>query len=244
MFNFIKYNHNNNFIINTLFSNVEICKSDQTIKTRKQLEKITSSCRLWQLFYCVCDLFLRDGKYIETPEIQQQMCNIIYNRILESKKTPFYGLVVNNIPLQSLIEPITQNTIFDYGGNDVKTYYCCLYIPQEKIGHIFHYFNLIRDEIGEYYINNSYGSDYVCVPQYIKRLDGGIIEFLEFCFALPNIKENIEEKEKVINFMEKYFLETYISILYDEETREEDPSLRFKFISPEEGKKKRNKCNS
>ena len=44
----------------------------------------------------------------------------------------------------------------------------CVFMIKEKIdiGSIIHFFTIIGIE-DNYYLNSSYGSDYVCVPQYI-----------------------------------------------------------------------------
>ena len=236
MFNLILSNERDKFYINYLFSKMELCKNDDLIiKTRNQLLRTTSSCRLWQLFYCVCDLFLSDGKDIENTKIQQEICNIIYNRILKNKGSDFYNLIVNNIP-NKLTDKITTRTEFINTSN-VKTYYCCINIPQEKPGYIYHYFNLVCYH-GSYYINNSYSSDYICVPQYVKILSGGLEEFLQFCEMLPRSRYNEDAKIFSEKFIRKYFLETLLSKGYDEDTIEEEPKYKFLIQGPEEGKQK------
>ena len=87
---------------------------------------------------------------------------------------------------------------------------------------IIHYFTIFKLN-EKYYLNSSYGSNNVCVPQYTTRLNKS--EFNNFCRALP--KKNVEN---IKHFFEKYFLKKKLKIKYNDNILNTYESLRAKWI--------------
>jgi hypothetical protein len=138
----------------------------------------------------------------------------------------FFNEPINVIPVNSIIDLHKTHL-------DTQIYYMCIYNSAIEIGSILHFFTIIRVK-DKYYLNSSYGSDYVCVPQYTQLLV--LEEFNNFCIDLPGKSPNL------INFYTKYFLKYNLQKRYNNNTIEDlDPSLKSKWISPLDGISKETK---
>ena len=211
------------------------------IKKRSNSEKGIVGCKYWQLMYMILYEYVNINpiKPIDfcNPEYNSELLFLskIYNKILKDKSA-LYRVVVDNelIPSGLDVEIIHINDISDIPNNSDQTNYCmCIYTDDpfiqstRKIGQILHYFTIIKEN--GYWINSSYGSNYVCIPQYTTKLI--IEEFNDFC-------KNIQEKSNISEFMIKYFLSGGIEKPYNENNIEGNSKLKFKMLLPDEGQQK------
>jgi hypothetical protein len=205
-------------------------------KTRAQTAVSTSSCRMWQLILCILDQLQRKGYYgvkelIAGQESAENMeyYNMVYN----------VSLVLHNISMNPTLNDLIYSN--DTFNNEIKEYdpetiplinghnYMCIYIEGVR-NSILHYFTIIQKTDGKQYLNSSYGSDYVCVPQYTTEL--GVDELNRFISALNN--PNTDE-DYIGEFYQKFFLAGNIGVYYSKDDYENNPSLRFAKIAPDEG---------
>lgn len=224
----------NEELMKKILNYIDICH-DQIIKTKDQLIRSTSSCRMWQFKYMLLNVFDRLNnniitknidRLIENPSIFIKICNIMDSFLSDiNKKNILYQIIVYNRNLN--IYPINDIIELENDGNEIQNYCMCIYNPEIDIGSIIHFFTIIRKK-NIYYINSSYGSDNVCVPQYTKRLNK--LEFNNFCKDLPN------KDIAINNFYQKYFLEGNLKMRYNNNLIENvDPSLKSKWIEPSNG---------
>jgi hypothetical protein len=210
--------------------------SEFGVKTRAQASASTASCRMWQLILAILDNLESSGYGIKelitsgygTDEYTALIANISVvldnirgNRVLNS-------LIYLNQNIRGSIETFDpERMTLDLGNN-----YMCMYIDGVA-NSILHYFTIIHTVDGEYYLNSSYGSDYVCVNQYTTLLSPD--EFIRFIRAInyPNTDE-----EYIVEFFNKFFLAGNTGRYYSRDDYEEDPSLRFAMMAPSEGNKK------
>ena len=161
-----------------------------------------------------------------SKRIIENMCMIIKN-FLELNQTEYpelYNIVYLNIPIDT-IKISSFNTIEELPIN--QNYYMCVY-NQNNLGYgsIIHYFTIIRKK-DTYYVNSSYGSDDVCVPQYTTKLETS--EFTKLCVELPELTENSKD------LYTKYFLIKNLSKRYNNNNIEANTRLKSKWISPKKG---------
>jgi hypothetical protein len=224
----------NKELSNKISNYIDICH-DEIIKTRNQIVRKTASCRMWQFKYILLHKFdeLNNNiisknlnKILEDPTIFLKICRIMTQFIsTENQHNILYQTIVYNRNLN--IIPI--NNILDLDNNtNIYQHYCmCIYNTDLDIGSILHFFTIIRYK-DKYYLNSSYGSDYVCVPQYTLRLNK--TEFNKFCINLPNKKEEFK------TFFSKYFLKDNLKKRYDNNTIENiNPKLKSEWIEPQNG---------
>jgi hypothetical protein len=222
-------------IIDLLFSDnikiinhtLNICE-DTIVRTRNQLLRSTSSCRLWQFKLCILNYYFNKSNDKILNEIDT-MCNIIKKFISSSRSqntnSILHNIIMKNMPIN--IDDIKSIRDFPNNGMDNQNYYMCIYNPDVEIGSILHFFTIIRYK-RKFFLNSSYGSDYVCVPQTTEELD--VSEFNKFCIYL------IENNPKLEIFVKKYFLKGNLRRRYNNNTIEEiDQSLKSKWISPKDG---------
>ena len=234
---------------------------DSRVLTRGAQKRATSSCKFWQLklnLLCLLD----DNQYFNNdiyqylinnaiPELPlpydvSYKCSTISDLFLNTanlRGTTLYKIVYNNTPIRDGLMPITSisqlpqnDSEYSYSNNETQVYSLCIYPDGEEPGNIFHFFTLISKD-NKYYINSSYGSEYVCIPQYTTEIDVEI--FNRFCQTLLNIND---ENNKIffINFLNKYFLQggyqqRLITSDYDDWTRE-DRQQMHKYLPLEIGK--------
>lgn len=209
-----------------IISKLNICESN-IIQTRDQFIRSTSSCRVWQLKYSVIYYYfmnfgLDDNRITE-------MCNCISFFLNNSDiNNPLSRIILSNHAAVDNIIPINSYDIITNNGSEAQNYYMCIYNTILGTGSILHFFTIIR--IGDnYFLNSSYGSDYVCVPQYTTELD--MAEFYGFCESLMN-KTNTEN---INYFFQKYFLKGNLQKRYNNNTTNEIPSLKSKWIDVDKG---------
>ena len=217
---------NNKEVINKLIHHTNICDK-HIIQTRDSLLRSTSSCRFWQLKLCLITKFFNlygiEGLF--KVKILTQLCSILHS-VMTDTNCMLYNLIIYNRPINlTFVEDISN--LHTHPELQIQSYYLCLFNPEIYDGSISHFFTIIRKN-NNYYINSSYGSDYVCVPQLTKKLNSH--EFNNFC---ANI--NDKNSKYFITFFEKYFLYGNLRLRYDENTISEiDPGLKHKWIHPGE----------
>tara|TARA_B100000787_G_C16196693_1_gene301415 strand:+ start:218 stop:928 length:711 start_codon:yes stop_codon:yes gene_type:complete len=157
------------------------------------------------------------------------MCQIISKFTNNANiNSPLSKIIHYNHATDENVVPINNLNVLTRDEMDTQNYYMCIYNTRLDTGSILHFFTIIR-EGDDYYLNSSYGSDHVCVPQYTTKLN--FEEFYGFCDALIN-KNN---RGIITYFFEKYFLKGNLQKRYDENTTEEIPALKHKWIEPSAG---------
>lgn len=240
--------------VNQYINLLKSCEDSDIIKTRSQINKLSVACRLWQLQYCMLYLIYKlNISLLDNPKFLNKYCeNYKYIITLQNPITILNDLILNNNLISPGIEFRTYrqygNELFNYGNRE-KNYFCCIYGIDKRnntylANGIFHYFTLILNDDNKkkfkFYITSSYGSDHVCIPYQINKLNNfnDIFLFAESLKYIHN-DSDIEIKQKSIeiftNFMIKYFLSGGIKKKYGEDDIEENPSLRYKMIQPKEG---------
>ena len=192
-----------------------LMKSRRT--TRKPLSTLMKSLRKTTL----------RKQSIVSKRIIENMCMIIKN-FLELNQNDYpelYNIVYLNIP-SNTIKISSFNTIEKLPIN--RNYYMCVYNENNhNYGSIIHYFTIIREDKDTYYLNSSYGSDDVCVPQYSTKLD--IDEFNALCNELPELTEYSKY------LYTKYFLIKNLRKRYNNNNIEANTKLKNKWIYPKKG---------
>lgn len=227
--NFIELLYNKQ-LINNYISNLNSC-SNKIILTRSSKIKQTVSCRLWQFQYCILyNIYKIDVSKLNDSNFLHQLC-YKYTFILENS-------IINILNSNKFGPPIIDKKYINYLNNsnnfikdneEFNNYYCCIYGSNNFI---YHYFVLIKVN-NTYFITSSYGSDHVCIPYQIEKLDN-LDEFLEFCDSINNLN-NEYYKYFFTKFMIKYFLKGGLPKRYDIDTVENNPHLFSKWISSNEG---------
>ena len=227
--------------LNTISKDIISYNSVFGVKTRGQTEKATSSCRMWQMIMCILDLLTNNGypvkelilghslKLSETDKHMKEynkMITHISNIIDRIKENDVLRMLIyNNQYDPSIVERYDPDTMPMELGNN----YMCIYIDGKQHS-ISHYFTVIQPEYGRFYLNSSYGSDYVCSNQYTTELTVG--EFSDFIRALDNPGEN---EEYIGEFYNKFFLKTNVGVYVSKENWENEPALRGTKIGADEG---------
>jgi len=214
-----------NQMVNNMIEYINLCM-DKIIKTRNQKLRSTSSCRLWQFKFMLIYIYNKLTKNKILKNINSidiitddllYLCGLISETINSKSKLNINDLILNNnidyaLPIDNIIELKNPDNLY------------CMCIYSNNIIHFFTIF-VIDDK---YYINSSYSSEFVCVPQYTIRLNKS--EFNSFCIGLP------QKNTQIIKFFfKKYFLKNNLKIRYDENNLNNNPSLRSKWIAPSKG---------
>jgi len=181
--------------------------------SRSRIRNVTSSCRMWQLFMCMFAVLSVNGynvvqivqHYEEKEQKQEQeqeqfieLCSAIYTFIISSHSDPqLYNLYVMGTP--GLVSEYTDLKQILPNQNT----YMCVYNPNPNpdTHYISHYFTIIHDGTS-YYLNSSYGSDFVCVTQYTTLLD--LSEWNMFNDALKRYYHNGIEKQTQSNTRKRH----------------------------------------
>lgn len=211
-------------IQNKNLNHFNICE-DKIIKTRNQLLKSSSSCRLWQFKYILMCLMDKNNiieKSIEKKDykIFIDLCKILENFfLLENQKNLLYQTIIYN--KNTLVTPIKKISDLGINESELQNYCLCVYNPTKVIGSIIHFFTIIRKN-NSYYLNSSYGSDYVCVPQYTTKITKK--EFNELCIDFST------NNDRLVMFFRKFFFKNNIKIRYNDNELDLQPELRSKWI--------------
>ena len=221
--------------------------------TRHALRKSTASCRLWQLEYILMCIYNDYTKNKFQENIVDYNSGLITNKVANKNLM----MDIDNISkvISNIFDPVHNSALYNiillnkYQNEvtqikniselhiDVNKPYnnfaMCVYLnsPDMNIGTIFHYFTVIYAN-GSYFLNSSYGSDYVSIPQYTTPLPQE--DFNKLCETI----NGIQDEEFFKYFFNKYFLQNGLTIPYSEDEIENDPSLRYKMISPSQGREK------
>lgn len=203
-------------------------------KTRTTKLKITSGCKWWLQIYIILYHYMLINK-CTLMDINK---NLHFTRTVDSimsysdsdgDSKHYKNIFHKNEFIEDKLSKFTPTDIL-YSGRDKDYYHIPLCIHND-IG-IFHFFLLINkrrhDGHQEYFINSSYGSDNVCIPQYTTRVD--IRKFLYFI-------EHINEKDnpRISTFITTYFLSGGLKIEEDPDAADLDPKLKFAWVEPEKG---------
>lgn len=227
---------NNSIIKNTLDA--------PSSRTRYNINRAGSSCRVWQMIFCILnnlnergyginemiecyaggyysqgnDVFIHKYDYIIGLLIY------IYNNARQHEI--LYDLVYSNQPMPDVVQVFNGDiTTLPVGNN-----YMCIY-TDGLANSINHYFNIIKVSEDEYYLNSSYGSDWVCVPPYTTQITPD--EFSQFFLAF-NVN-NRSNNEIVAKFYNKFFLTGNLGRYVDEDTVEAYPERWSETIKPNMG---------
>jgi len=224
------------------------------VSTRRQTTKATSSCRLWQLVLCILNELEKRNKdvvstivnYSKNPQeyfvkyeeitelVRKIMRSILNSDPVTNPNHELYNMIVmNNTESEHLVElDLTYESIRRSLRMGIN--YLCIYI--EKVDgddmtnfSILHYFSIIKVGANLYDLNSSYGSDYVCVPQYTTKLN--LTDFVRFVNALNNPYDD----DFFRSFFVKYFLKYNTAVRYSEDDIDANEELKTKWITPDEG---------
>ena len=230
------------------------------VKTRSSTQTITSSCRLWQTIFMIMDVFqIRYPIFSRllsfcgdstSTQMEPDLYKIIYlmhrvyHKITTDSTSRLFHLVAMNNPTALPIIPImTIKSIYAQVG---KLYPMCIYLDPRRypdvyeshmggVGMINHYFTIFFD--GEnYWLNSSYGSDYVCIPQKTFQLVPELFDL--FCVAIaktPSDRTKIDQ-DAIHSFFTLYFLQGGMRKRVDEDSVEADPTRWSEWIIPESGR--------
>jgi len=175
--------------INTFCSDIISYNSKYGVRTRSQTIKSTSSCRMWQLILAISDNLNTRGLHLKYYQIISMISEII-ERV---KLNPILNSLIYLNNTSGVVKKYeVDRTHFKLGNN-----YMCIYIEGLEYS-ILHYFTIIYTKNGDYYLNSSYASEYVCVPQYTSLIT--IEQLNRFVGALYTDEEYVSE------FFHKYFL--------------------------------------
>jgi hypothetical protein len=190
-----------------LCSDIISFNSHYGVRTRGQISRSTVSCRIWQLIVAILDNLSDDEhEYYELVKI----CSDVIDQV--KRNNVLQSLIYLNHPIPSEIKKHDDTAQLELGNN-----YMCVYVEDTMI---FHYFTVIKTIDNKYYLNSSYKSDYVCVPQYTTALK--LDELTRFANALINFDDKYTSK-----FIKKFFLKGNMSTYSEEQ--------KFKHIKPDEG---------
>lgn len=210
----------NNTLFTRIIENTSIFINRNT--TRSQT-KTSHGCLHTQFIY-VCLCLLDDINLIQIMNLQKNknfiddtINNIslkiskIYQNILEYSRNIIP--MINNSTFKYLISPISNvNNLYYYedkvySKDNSKIIPMCIYInsdSDDQLYNIIHYFTLlIVDNI--IYINSSYGSDDICIPNITLEID---INYLNTVLDLfyQETYDSTYKKNNLENFIKTYFL--------------------------------------
>lgn len=236
------------------------------ILTRVGAERSTSSCKFWQLklnLICAIDnLKFNDAiaNYIVGDDLLldkvAQECHLIgnlFSNITNDVRTldDLYKVVYNNNPFPDKLKPVhsiddlIEEPLEDYSYGDCQMYSLCIHVTDINDGRflhgnglIQHFFTLIKK--GDlYFINSSYGSDYVCIPQNTIPITPEA--FAEFC----NVANDISDEGARLsfnNFIQDYFLSGGVHqrlVMDDKDDLTSETKKKYhRWLPIEEGKQK------
>lgn len=228
---------------------VKHVRESKTYITRSEFSKQTASCRVWQLVSmvmearCTPSLIQYINSYCKSQNMSKPVKKVLseISKLIDTiitLKTPLYRIILENIPLPfdgtMGIQPI--QAIEQLECQPAKYYPMCIYIDTASHGGILHYFTIVFDGT-TYFLLSSYGSDYVHVPQYITPLNPAL--FNDFCVLIQVPFDERASHERytsvVTEFVTTYFLSNGVRKRHDEDTVEENPKLKSKWIEPEKG---------
>lgn len=227
--------------------NNQIVKNTQDMpstRTRYKTRRAGSSCRVWQLIFCVLDNLQNRGYGIN--EMIECYVGGYFSEGNDDFVNKYYyivellGYIYNYASEHEILNQVVYlnqplpDVVLEFNG-DIKSLplgnnYMCIY-TKGLANSINHYFNIIKVSNDEYYLNSSYGSDWVCVPPYTTRITP--FEFSEFLAAL-NVN-NDENNIIITNFYNKFFLTGNLGRYVDEDTVEAYPERWSETIQSDQG---------
>lgn len=228
---------------NNIFEKLYSILIADTVKTRAATSISTTPCRFWQLFYMILREYNKATYGELVHDIQHITQNQFYMPLFYEKYVTIYNIfnttsnarilsaiVAKNINVEG--EIIALNRFSNLRGQN-SNFCLCLYQPAliGQPGSIAHFFTVfICDDIT--YLNSSYGSELICVPQYSTELN--ISEFDELCMRIRDLT-NVDNYNFFNYFFKKYFGALAKKKLYDQDEIDENKQLRFKWKGAEEG---------
>ena len=254
------------FLLNAPCINKTVAFLIKGVQTRNSFQRQTSSCKLWQLRLMLLYRFGRDSNlfskilwfcdrqgfgltqmhhdtYAPLQYIQNVITYITTNYLTPEKKyTYLYSLIGLNNP--AVTPPMTQiHSMDDLMMIPYVLYPLCLYVnkpidqPELAIGMIAHFFTVFRDET-HYYLNSSYGSDYVCIPQ--QTITFLPADFTALCVILGKepVSRTKEDIAYLTHLLTIFFLKNGMRKRVNSNTVDEYPALFPEWITPDQGRKK------
>jgi hypothetical protein len=232
------------------------CYELKSLLTRHRSKVQTSSCRNWQLLYMclyvynnkhdneLIRIFSRVraetksseiNKYADILEIFRIICLTMYPQIFLNEHNNLFNILRNNKYDSSKITKIENwDDIAKEQPAPYQNFCLCLY----KTDVVDHFFTIIYSN-KEYWLNSSYGSQWVLIPQYTTKLDQeDKAKFTQFCESMSKEDKSDKDKKIIIAFMNKFFLTGGLSIRHDEDDVDAHKNLFPKWIEPKVGASK------
>ena len=236
------------------------------ILTRVGAERSTSSCKFWQLklnLICAIDnlkfndaianYIVGDDSLLDKVAQECHLIGNIFSNITNDVRTldDLYKVVYNNNPFPDKLKPLQSIDDLiveppeDYSYGDCQMYSLCIHVSDinddrflHGNGLIQHFFTLIKK--GDlYFINSSYGSDYVCIPQNTTPITSET--FVEFCKAANDISDE-GARLSFNNFIHDYFLSGGVHqrlVMDDKDDLTSETKKKYhRWLPIEEGKQK------
>jgi hypothetical protein len=212
-------------------------------QTRHGMRYSTTSCRGWQLAYGILshlpyspslllDYVSGRPEYYEMVEHAKRALAVFYS----NPRHPLYKMIVGgearicSLPNEEKEEICMVPTPASFADSVTPgNYYFCMY----KGENIDHFFLLIVTDPHSWYISSSYGTDWVCIPEYTHPIRPSV--FRSFLQAMESPSDHTDE---IRNFYETYFLRigSSLPLYYSEEYVEGNKSLKGKKV--QEGERK------
>ena len=236
------------------------------ILTRLGAERSTSSCKFWQLKlnlicaidtlkfnHAIANYIVGDDSLLDKVKQECYLIGNIFSNITNDVRTldDLYKVVYNNNPFPDKLKPLSSIDDLiverpeDYSYGDCQMYSLCIHVTDidDKRFHrgnglIQHFFTLIKK--GDlYFINSSYGSDNVCIPQSTKAITPE--DFALFCNTANDISD--EGARHFFNkFVHEYFLPGGVQqrlVMDDKDDLTSETKKKYHHWLPiEEGKQK------
>jgi hypothetical protein len=228
--------------VNRLYRDVyRNLSGDDSISTRSRLQVATTGCRFWQLFYAMLWYCILENKKILSLLTMKYNLNEhdMYDRLLQQlqravrvlyqdRSSSFHKLIFGNKGSLCTEDSVVcirpyEPRLLSKEGN----HYLCIYIerPDNSIT-LSHYFTIIHLD-NAYYLTSSYGSDYVRAPYRVQAIQIEELNQLHASLEDHTLQEN---KEQIVEFYMKYFLQGNLPPFYSEEDVEGNPKLKGKRV--------------
>ena len=215
--------------------------------TRRKREKITATCRYWQLQYCLFSIINNINPALCRKQDFLYLVCSVYASILSMRNTLLYNFIWNNnlprcVGEKLCYSDVTYRSVFkEHITTNANTYLCIYGINRTtddiQDEGIVHYFTIIKSSDG-FYITSSYQTDHITVAFSINKLDN-LEELYTFCDNLDlHYNGNTSVEPEIVTFMYKYFLTNTKETKYSPEAIDLKKSLRFQNIPTDVGRAK------
>ena len=114
------------------------------VRTRNQILRSTSSCRVWQFKYCIINYYFKkyNSSFLTNSKLIDEICIIITSFLSSNPNTDnvLHKTIFLNIPIN--IRQINSIEELDNNRSKIQNYYMCIYNPYIQIGSILHFFTI------------------------------------------------------------------------------------------------------